>query len=80
MKDKKRERQKERRNDKKAEREKDRVIRRQKGCVVIGNDEWHYHWGFENELQPILPSTLSISDVHTSNEYITTWWLWNTHP
>ena len=28
--------------------------------------------GFKNELQQILPPTLSISDVQTSNKYITT--------
>ena len=27
---------------------------------------------YKNELQQILPSTLSISDVQTSNKYITT--------
>ena len=29
-------------------------------------------WGFKNELQQIRPPNLSISDVETSNEYITT--------
>ena len=35
-------------------------------------DEWYYKWGFENELQQIYPPSLSISDVHASNEYIST--------
>ena len=34
---------------------------------MIGKDEW-YQWGFENVLQQIIPPTLGISDVHTSNE------------
>ena len=38
----------------------------------IGKDEWQDKWGFKNELLQILPPTLSISDDHTSNEYITT--------
>ena len=39
---------------------------------MLGKDESYYLWGFKNELQQIIPSTFSISDVHTSNEYITT--------
>ena len=39
---------------------------------MIAKDERQDYWGFENELQQILPPTLSISDVQTSNKYITT--------
>ena len=39
---------------------------------LIGKDEWYCLWGFKNKLQQILPPTLSISNVHTSNKYITT--------
>ena len=39
---------------------------------MIAKDERQDYWGFENELQQILPPTLSISNVHTSNKYITT--------
>ena len=39
---------------------------------MLGKDESYYLWGFKNELQ-IIPPTLSIPDVHTSNEqHITT--------
>ena len=34
---------------------------------MLGKDESYYLWGFKNELQ-IIPPTLSIPDVHTSNE------------
>ena len=34
---------------------------------MFGKDESYYLWGFKNELQ-IIPPTLSIPDVHTSNE------------
>ena len=34
--------------------------------------EWYYWWGFKNELKQILPPTLSISDIQTSNKCITT--------
>ena len=39
---------------------------------MLGKDESYYLWGFKNELQQTLPPTLSISDVQTSNKYITT--------
>ena len=35
---------------------------------MLGKDESYYLWGFKNELQQIIPPTLSIPDVHTSNE------------
>ena len=38
----------------------------------ISKDEWHYQWRFKDELEQILPATLSISDVQTSNRYIIT--------
>ena len=39
---------------------------------MIGKDERYYQWRFKNELEQILSPTLSISDVQTSNRYITT--------
>ena len=38
----------------------------------FGKDEWYYQRGLKNYLQQILPPSLNVSDVHTSNEYITT--------
>ena len=39
---------------------------------MLGKDESYYLLGFKNELQQIIPPTLSISGVQSSNKFITT--------